>query len=204
MPKTSIYLPEDLADQVRAHGISISEVAQSALRQAIKTAQIKENVMTDIQAVADRLRETRRLSAEQEREKDVQIHAEGIWWASTRANAEDLEYIATFSGTSVDYYMPGSLAAVLAASASEHRNIPLNPDQKRWEHFQAGAREVWDAVQPMLAEIDEHGQAAEAGSGSYSETVNPDYQIWLSREPGAAAPASDHDRWAAEQPAEFL
>jgi len=39
--KTSIYLPNDLAGQVRAHGISISEVTQAALRRAVRVAVIR-------------------------------------------------------------------------------------------------------------------------------------------------------------------
>ena len=39
--KTSIYLPDDLAGQVRAHGISISEVTQAALRRAVRVAVIR-------------------------------------------------------------------------------------------------------------------------------------------------------------------
>lgn len=34
--KTSIYLPDELAEAVRAHGISISEVVQRALREEIR------------------------------------------------------------------------------------------------------------------------------------------------------------------------
>ena len=54
--KTSIYLPDDLAGQVRAHGISISEVTQAALRRAVRVAVIRDSVVADIQAVAERLR----------------------------------------------------------------------------------------------------------------------------------------------------
>ena len=63
MAKTSIYLPDDLAELVRAHGIPVSEIVQRALRQAVLEAQIKEDVMTDIQAVADRLRADREAQA---------------------------------------------------------------------------------------------------------------------------------------------
>jgi post-segregation antitoxin (ccd killing protein) len=45
MPKTSIYLPDDLAAQARAYGISISAVSQAALRQAVAAARDKEELM---------------------------------------------------------------------------------------------------------------------------------------------------------------
>jgi hypothetical protein len=35
MPKTSIYVPDDLAEMVRHYGLSVSEVAQAALREAV-------------------------------------------------------------------------------------------------------------------------------------------------------------------------
>jgi post-segregation antitoxin (ccd killing protein) len=35
MPKTSIYVPDDLAELVHHYGLSISEVAQAALREAV-------------------------------------------------------------------------------------------------------------------------------------------------------------------------
>jgi len=35
MPKTSIYVPDDLAELVRHYGLSVSEVAQAALREAV-------------------------------------------------------------------------------------------------------------------------------------------------------------------------
>src|SRR5271168_3951268 len=35
MPKTSIYVPDDLAELVRHYGISVSAAAQAALREAV-------------------------------------------------------------------------------------------------------------------------------------------------------------------------
>jgi post-segregation antitoxin (ccd killing protein) len=35
MPKLSVYVPEDLYDDVRRHGIAVSTVAQSALETAV-------------------------------------------------------------------------------------------------------------------------------------------------------------------------
>ena len=43
--KTSIYLPEELAREVRAYGVSISEVSQAALRCAVNEAREKEKLM---------------------------------------------------------------------------------------------------------------------------------------------------------------
>jgi len=53
--KTSIYLPGDLAEQVHVHRISISRVAQVALRNAVQAATIEEDVLADLRVVAERL-----------------------------------------------------------------------------------------------------------------------------------------------------
>src|SRR5258706_455327 len=55
MAKTSVYLPDELAEQARAYGVPVSEVAQAAVRQAVRAAQIEESVMTEISAGAERL-----------------------------------------------------------------------------------------------------------------------------------------------------
>ena len=81
MAKTSIYLPGDLAEQVRAHGIPVSEVAQAALRQAVRDAQIKENLMTDVQAVAERMRGLQRDADEQVRQQAEHVRSLGVKWA---------------------------------------------------------------------------------------------------------------------------
>lgn len=159
MAKTSIYLPDDVAEQARAYGIPISEVAQNAVRQAVKDAQIKENAKTDPQAVAERLRGTQRNAAEWKRTADAQARAQGADWARQEATAAELEYVATHQGTAADYLLPTSLVFSPAGA-------PTSPASARWEHFQAGAREVWEEVKPMLAGTGDGGSPgtdAEAG-----------------------------------------
>jgi hypothetical protein len=216
MAKTSIYLPDDLAEQVRAHGIPVSEVAQAALRQAVNDAEIKENVMTDIQAVADRLNAGRAAAGEASHAMAMQARALGAKWARTAAEACDLEYLATYDGAAGDFGMPMSLVTFLTSENQQaHRDVPgirlsvpagmpMSPADRYWPDLQAGAREVWEAVQPLLMEIDEHGFTLPAGSGGYSETVSPEYRLWLLREPSPEAPMEEHKRWSAEEPEEFL
>jgi post-segregation antitoxin (ccd killing protein) len=202
MAKTSIYLPDDLAEQVRAHGIPVSEVAQAALRQALKDIQLKEDAMTDLQAVAERLRDTRRQAAEKSQAEDQRVHDMGAKWARIRATAADLEYVATFDGEADAFHVPDSLFYLIMDDA--WKDVPRRPGADRWAHFQAGAREVWEAVQPLLIELDDHGETLPPGSGGYSETVNPAYRLWLEREPAPEAPLAEFDRWKAEEPKEFL
>src|SRR5215469_13171723 len=52
MPKTSIYLPDELAREVRAYRISVSEVSQAALRQAVSEARDKEKLMDSMTEIS--------------------------------------------------------------------------------------------------------------------------------------------------------
>jgi hypothetical protein len=147
MAKTSIYLPDDLAEQVRAHGIPVSEVAQAALRQAVRAAEIKENAMTDIQAVADRLKGIIAEQAKVEQDKAERIRGHGTEWAREDADARELEYVATYDGPAADFLLPTSMVFFTPG-----KEVPGGPDRPYWSDFQAGAREVWEAVRPLLIE----------------------------------------------------
>src|SRR5260370_2000175 len=97
MAKTSIYLPDDLAEQVRARGIPVSEVAQAALRQAVKEAELKENMMTDIHAVAERLSETQRQARDKSGSGNPRIREEGREFGRTLAAPDVLACVHSFS-----------------------------------------------------------------------------------------------------------
>lgn len=154
MAKTSIYLPDDLAEQARGYGIPVSEVAQAAVRQAVRAAQLKESVMTDISAVAERLHATRVAAAEAVEAEAARVRQEGARWAREQASAADLGYVVSYRERAVDdYRTPGSLFDY--ALGRGFKGFPMRPSDANWNEFQAGAREVWEAVQPLLAEIDE-------------------------------------------------
>lgn len=149
MAKTSIYLPDDLAEQVRAHGIPISEIVQRALRQAVHEAQIKEKVMTDIQAVAERLKLQQEKDSEAARLADATAAANaralGATWAQTTATAEEIKYVATYDGHASDYRAPMSLFLSSPTSYT-------GPTREHWADLQDAVREIWEQVKPLLAE----------------------------------------------------
>jgi post-segregation antitoxin (ccd killing protein) len=160
MAKTSVYLPNDLAEQARAYGIPISEVAQAAVRQAVRAARIKESAMTDISAVAERLNETRMAATEERLAIGKRTYEAGVEWARQTATAAELEYVATYDGPAGEYRMPATIYNLVmttraGSSISAWASEPTGPASDRWEFFQAGAREVWDMVCPLLAEMDE-------------------------------------------------
>jgi post-segregation antitoxin (ccd killing protein) len=159
MAKTSVYLPDELAEQARAYGIGISEVAQAAVRQAVRAAQIRASVMTDIDAVAERLQATRIADAQADRIKAAKIRQHGVEWARRLATAAELEYVAGYAGPVDRYLAPTSL--VFYASGERHRAntssgmVPCRPGDPHWPDFLAGVREVWEAVQPLLTATDQ-------------------------------------------------
>jgi hypothetical protein len=160
MAKTSVYLPDELAAQARACGIPVSEVAQQAVRQAVRAAQIKESAMTDIGAVAERLNETRIAAAEEKLARRDRTYEAGVQWARRTATAAELEYVATYDGPGDEYRMPSTIYNLVMStrnggSVSAWGPEPAGPADDRWEFFQAGAREVWEMVQPLLAAMDE-------------------------------------------------
>jgi hypothetical protein len=216
MPKTSLYLSDELAEQVRTHGISISEVAQAALRQAVKSAELKESVMTDLQAVAERLQATRIEAIEAEVEKAAKARAYGTKWARTAASFAELEYVVTYSDAPEDFNTPVSLVAFISdEDRREHHaaggtglpdpsHVPTRPDRRYWPDLRAGAREVWNAVFPLLMELDKQGASRPPEHGASSERVNPEYRLWLECRPKPDAPREEHDRWALQEPQAIL
>jgi hypothetical protein len=159
MAKTSIYLPDELAERARAYGIGVSEVAQAAVREAVRAAQIRASVMTDISAVAERLQATRIADAQAGRTKAAKVRQHGVEWARRLATAAELEYVAAYAGPADRYLTPTSL--VFYASGERHRAntssgvVPCRPGDQYWPDFLEGVREVWDAVQPLLTAIDQ-------------------------------------------------
>ena len=156
MAKTSVYLPDDLAEDARAYGIAVSEVAQRAVRQAVRAAQIKGSAMTDISAVARRLNETRITAGEERLARGDRTYEAGVQWARRTATAAELEYVAAYDGPADEYRTPSTICnLVTSTGVSAWWSEPTGPSSERWEFFQAGACEVWEAVQPLLARMDE-------------------------------------------------
>jgi hypothetical protein len=146
--KTSIYLPDDLAAQVRAYGISISEVTQTALRQAVHTATIKDSIMTDINAVAERLRGT---IDQGDQDKRGEGHRDGIEWAKSYATAEELEHLASLAYTTIRFDQPHTVVDFVSVRQSENFNtVQVDTEEAYWDGFIAGAGEVWEAVRLLL------------------------------------------------------
>ena len=112
---TSIYLPDDLAEQVHGHGISISQVAQAALRKAVQAATIRDEVLTDLHAVAERLRSTIDPSAHDRRDRGLR---HGITWAKEYATAGELAQLARLGDRPLVVARPHTLVNVSRTPSS--------------------------------------------------------------------------------------
>lgn len=146
--KTSIYLPNDLAGQVRAHGISISQVAQAALRRAVRVAVIRDSVVTDIHTVAERLRGTVEQAVLEGRDRG---RRDGIRWAREHATAGELEQLACLDGSVLAVGRPHTLVSFISATGDAfHQVVKIDTEDPYWDGFRAGAGDVWEAVEPML------------------------------------------------------
>lgn len=144
--RLNISVPDDLAEQVRAHDLPISAICQTALRNEVELAKKKEQIMTDLDAVVDRLRSTQ---DEARKEHYQEGHDLGVMWAKQFATADQLrlvaENLAAFEGgfgigvePYADFY-----------ETVDHTFDPDYFDEHR-EGFGDGATEVWDAVKNRL------------------------------------------------------
>jgi post-segregation antitoxin (ccd killing protein) len=159
--KTSIYLPDDLAEQVRAFKIAMSEVAQAALRQAVADAEAmaeaKAQLGPDVEVAVARMRG---ILADEERAREAERSSGrnvGIRWARDYASPRELAEFASSSP-------PGRVFA----SHSLHRFCADQPELTRsverysshlvidithkpwWAGFHQGAATVWEALRPIL------------------------------------------------------
>ncbi|MEV6980949.1 type II toxin-antitoxin system CcdA family antitoxin [Sphaerisporangium sp. NPDC051017] len=149
--KTSVYLPDALAEQVKAHGISISEVTQEALRQAVQKAELKEKFMSDIHAVAERLRATIDADLTAARAKG---HEHGVKWAKEYATFGELLKISLrVESESDEEEVWPSVETFLADMRSGDKTFSMprpDDDSPYWQGFFDGCAEVFLAVQDLL------------------------------------------------------
>jgi hypothetical protein len=97
MAKVTIYLPDGLAERVKALDLSVSPVCQGALQEEVDKLAAMKNATRDIEKVAARLRET---MEGDEVESRNQGFLDGTDWARDVAMMSDLRRVA---GTARDY-----------------------------------------------------------------------------------------------------
>lgn len=148
MPKINVYVPDDLAEQVRACGVQVSSICQAALRDEVARSEASAAVTSDMQAVVERLRGTRI-------ESDVQDHDlgrdHGVEWAREYANWNELVNIAEhceqdWPAESIPHELP-----TVTDWIRDHEHVPVPKEvEPYYEGFADGAREVYEAVKAEI------------------------------------------------------
>ncbi|MFF3872930.1 type II toxin-antitoxin system CcdA family antitoxin [Streptomyces sp. NPDC001978] len=142
----NISVPDPLAEQVRARDLPISAICQEALRKAVELDEKKEQLMSDIQAVVDRLRGT--LNEERQRHTDEGREL-GILWAKQYATAAELRQVAEGDGEDFERGI-GTGASIAQFYEEVENNYDEEYSEEHNDGFAAGAREVWEAVKELI------------------------------------------------------
>jgi post-segregation antitoxin (ccd killing protein) len=149
--KYSIYLPDDLAEQVKQlpDDVNVSAICQHALRRELARQQARREATSDLERVAARLKATIEDKENMEQERGA---ADGREWAREFATVEELEWITEefYPGSGGDFGGDSTIRDFV--SAQEHQTVISvgHEDTAYWHGFISGAREVFDAVRPLL------------------------------------------------------
>lgn len=148
--RMNISVPDELAEQVRAHDLPISAICQEALRKAVERARLQEKAMNDIEAVAARLRGT---AVEANQDKHDEGYDDGVRWAKQYATRDDLSYMSS-SGYDADSEELLQLPSLVDYIGAKHHlnltSVRVDHSDPYWQGFIRGAGEVWEAVEALI------------------------------------------------------
>ena len=149
MPKVTIYLPDELADQARSAGLSLSPLCQQAIRKELDKVKAQEAVSGDLEAVAARLRGT---IDEEDAEQEREGREDGIQWAREYASARELQEIAGdfMPGDGGDFEAPHSIVHFFGAKDGQNVISVRHQNEPYWHGFVAGAGEVFERLRLLL------------------------------------------------------
>ena len=152
MPKVNVYLPDDLADEARAAKLSLSPICQKAIRKELKKVQAKQAATKELEAVAARLNDT--IDDEENDEQWDDGRDDGVAWAQMYATAAELRSIVTdFEPGRGGDFENHSICRFMGDKTGDNVfSVGHNDDEAGpyWSAFIAGAREVLEAVEPLL------------------------------------------------------
>jgi post-segregation antitoxin (ccd killing protein) len=149
LPNVTIYLPADLAAEAKAAKLSLSSIAQRAIREELTRMQAKHVATGDLEAVAARLRST---LDEEELMQEQEGRTDGATWAREYATAAELRWLVEHfePGRGGDFDHSHSITAFFSAKDREHVTSVGHQDNAYWHGFVDGARGVLEAVEPLL------------------------------------------------------
>ena len=149
MPKINVYLPDELAEEVKLAAVAVSEVCQRALREELLRVKVATAIGDDarLKAAAERLKATRE-SEEAGRQADG--HSAGMSWAFERAEYGELEALARLADESwlrVD--VDDESWPTLYGELEDLRVRSLHATDAFAQGFVTGARDAWWALPDM-------------------------------------------------------
>lgn len=149
MPKVNIYLPDDLAADARAAGLSLSPIAQRAIRAEVDATRAREAASRDIKAVVERLRETIEKEDHMAR-KDG--YNDGVEWARKYATADELRHIVVDWEPGVGGDLEDHTIVPFTASKTGDNFVSVRHEEGSayWLGFVDGASKVYEQVAPLL------------------------------------------------------
>ena len=160
MPKVTIYLPDELAEHVRAVGISMSPVCQKALEEQVRKVNAALGVDREARNIAERLLTT---AGGERSGRYAEGFVLGVKWASESATLSELRHLVE-----LDVTVTG--AVQFEGTHSFPQFLGRQPGYESWAKFEptpasnqfrlerdpwmdgviAGAWEVYTRVTPYL------------------------------------------------------
>jgi len=154
VPKINVYLPEDMAAEVREAKLSVSPVCQQAIRKELDRLNAQREATRDIDAVAARLRGT---INEEEAVDAKNGYADGTDWARNFATASELREFTGLEDLDQggDLQRGGilpdhSILDFMSSKDGENVFSVSIEENPYWRGFVDGASKVLEQVEPLL------------------------------------------------------
>lgn len=149
MPKVNVYLPDDMAAEVRAAKLSLSPICQQAIRKELDKLNAHKEATRSIEKVAARLRGT---LSEEDARKRQEGHADGVAWAQDWATASELRSIANDwePGRGGDIQKHSLVNFTADKYGQDVASVRHEEGDPYWLGFIEGSSEVLAQVEPLL------------------------------------------------------
>ncbi len=144
MPKVNVYLPDDLAEQVKRLAVPVSATCQHALTQEVRRMEALRTATTDIEATAKRLRGTVEEQDTEHRQDGLEA---GTEWAKTYATWSELEDLVRWDG---DIRLDDDHSLIGFMQHRDYHGIEFSTWEPYWQGFLEGAEKVRETVRPLL------------------------------------------------------
>jgi hypothetical protein len=160
MAKITIYLPDQLEEQVRAAGIPLSPICQRALEQEVKKVEMSKTATRGLKSVVRRLQSSKQDS----NGPDYSLGKKaGVEWAREKASYRDLadlaEYALNHNWSRLEVRVGSEMADAISDLGDDL--LPDDHDESKGRvievernealaGFVDGACQVWTEVRPLL------------------------------------------------------